>query len=143
MSARLFEADVQWAPRAEGWTGGTCWQLAFRDDGVAVAATQSGGLLRLDTRAAGVSWEPPPDVNCGLPLRDLPRFAPVTAVGHVGDVTIVGTSAGVYRSGDGGVSFGSVTHQNSADPVTIPETWLLCSGRHEVEIVERDAARVD
>ncbi|MET0772709.1 MAG: putative baseplate assembly protein, partial [Candidatus Limnocylindrales bacterium] len=67
-----------WEPFATGWTAGSCWALGFAG-GVAYAATQQVGVLRLDTSAASPAWVPP-TVDSGLPARDLPRFQPVNAL---------------------------------------------------------------
>ncbi|MGH9245616.1 MAG: putative baseplate assembly protein [Acidimicrobiales bacterium] len=141
--ARLFEADVRWTPQTEGWGGGTCWSLAFAGSTV-LAGTQSGGVLRLDLASPQPAWQPP-DVNCGLPLRDRPRFEPVNAVATDpdGDLLIVGGLRGVYRSRDGGVRYQSTANRESTDVVTVPETWILVSGTHEIEVVTGDAARRD
>ena len=55
--ARLFEADVRWEMRTAGWVGSTCWSIAFSGDH-ALAGTQNGGVVRLDTVATGAEWEP-------------------------------------------------------------------------------------
>jgi hypothetical protein len=133
--ARLFEADVQWAAVSADWGGGTCWGLAFA--GVtALAATQSGGVLRLDTSAAQPAWQAA-HVNCGLPLRDRPRFMPVQAVAAGVSPTgpvLAGGPQGVYRSPDAFL-WTAAADRETRDAVTIPDTWLLCSGEHRIEVV--------
>ena len=62
-----------------GWLGGTCWDIAFTGRH-AFAATQNGGVVRLDLAGRRSRPGRPLDVNGGLPLRDRPRFEPVTAV---------------------------------------------------------------
>lgn len=133
--ARLFEADVRWQPMANGWLGGTCWSLAFT--GVtAVAATQSGGVLRMDTSVANPAWLTA-DVNSGLPLRDRTRFEPVEVVTSGPGQILTGGARGVYRSDDA-QRFTATANRTTADAVTVPDTWLLCSAEHEIEVV-RDA----
>ncbi|GAA2396144.1 putative baseplate assembly protein [Dactylosporangium salmoneum] len=139
--ARLFEADVRWERINAGWTGGTCWDLDF-DGRTVVAATQSAGILRLDTSAASPHWEGS-TVNGGLPLRDRTRFEPVEALaaGGVGGPehrTLAGTKRGVFRSDDG-VAWAFAAQRETRQPVTIPETWLLCSAEHDIEVVREDA----
>jgi hypothetical protein len=129
--ARLFEADVRWMEMSAGWTGGTCWGLAFTGRR-AYAASQSAGVLSLDTAAAKPQWETP-SVNCGLPLRDRTRFEPVQSVAVNGKV-FVGGSRGVYAQ----TSASEWVSAASAEPsqlVTIPPTWLLVSGEHDIEVV--------
>ncbi|MGI5240981.1 putative baseplate assembly protein [Dactylosporangium sp. CA-139066] len=140
--ARLFEADVRWEAMSGGWTGGTCWDLDF-DGRTVVAATQSAGILRLDTSVANPQWQAS-SVNCGLPLRDRTRFQPVSAlaaggVGGPDHQTLAGTSRGVFRS-DNGDTWAFVADRETRQPVTIPETWLLCSAEHDIEVVRENAA---
>ncbi|MDI1463784.1 putative baseplate assembly protein [Catellatospora sp. KI3] len=134
--ARLFEADVRWQEMSNGWTGGTCWGLDFTD-GVAYAASQSGGVLQLDTTAAAPQWESP-SVNCGLPLRDRTRFEPVRTVAAGGEVFVGGNRGVQVRAGAG--LWRSAASTELRQVVTIPPTWLLVSGDHDIEVVTDDAA---
>ncbi|MEU7980816.1 putative baseplate assembly protein [Micromonospora sp. NPDC049081] len=140
---RLFESDVKWQQVQAGWVGGTCRALAFVGT-LAVAATQSGGVVRLDTLAAQAQWQPV-TVNCGLPLRDRTRFVPVDAIagtaagpGGTGRLILAGGERGVHRSTDA-VDWTASANQATADVVTVPDTWLLCSGEHDIEVVGHDA----
>ncbi len=136
--ARLFEGDVRWEQLAAGWTGGTCWDLDFAG-GALLAATQSAGVLRLDPAAAAPQWEAA-GVNGGLPLRDRTRFEPVAclAAGTAGGTVLAGGGRGVYRSDDA-KTWRFTAARETREPVTIPPTWLLCSGEHDVEVVRADA----
>lgn len=138
--ARLFEADVRWEQLAGGWTGGTCWELAFSGD-TAYAVTQSGGLLRmaLAPASSAPAWQPA-DVNSGLPLRDRTRFVAVEAVAvdRSGSPVLVGCGKGVFRSLDG-QRFTAAAGRETTEAVTVPDTWLLCSGEHDIEVVSEDA----
>jgi hypothetical protein len=137
--ARLFEADVRWEQLNAGWTGGTCWDLDF-SGGTALAATQSAGVLRLDTSSKTPQWEST-SVNAGLPLRDRTRFEPVAslATGASDGPVLAGGPRGVYRSDDA-KTWVFTADRETRQPVTIPPTWLLCSGEHDVEVVRADAA---
>ncbi|MEV4482616.1 putative baseplate assembly protein [Micromonospora coxensis] len=140
---RLFESDVKWQQVQAGWIGGTCRDVAFVG-ALAVAATQSGGVLRLDTLAPQPQWQPVM-VNCGLPLRDRSRFVPVDAVAATAGpqrLILAGGERGVYRSGDA-VDWTAGANQATADVVTVPDTWLLCSGEHDIEVVRQDAPSGD
>ncbi|MET7966554.1 putative baseplate assembly protein [Micromonospora sp. NPDC005305] len=145
---RLFESDVKWQSVASGWIGGTCRDLAFSGT-LALAATQSGGVVRLDTLAAQPQWQPV-SVNCGLPLRDRTRFVPVDAIaaiapaggGGAARLVLAGGERGVYRSGDA-EDWTASANQATADVVTVPGTWLLCSGEHDIEVVRQDAPSGD
>ncbi|WBB68160.1 putative baseplate assembly protein [Micromonospora sp. WMMD812] len=156
---RLFESDVKWQSVQSGWIGGTCRDLAFAGP-LALAATQSGGVLRLDTLATQPQWTSV-SVNCGLPLRDRTRFVPVDAVaaatgagvtggpaggpgaaGGVGRLILAAGERGVHRSVDA-VDWTASANQATADVVTVPDTWLLCSGEHDIEVVRQDASNGD
>jgi hypothetical protein len=135
--ARLFEADVKWQALSSGWTGGTCWGLAFQRH-TALAASQSGGVLRLDLDAVTPQWTPA-DVNGGLPLRDRTRFEPVEAVACGADgQTLASGPRGVYRCADA-KQWTAAANRTTSDVVTVPDTWLLCSGDHDIEVVRDDA----
>lgn len=134
--ARLFESDVRWDQVSTGWGGGTCWGLAFAD-GTGFAATQSGGVLRIDTTAAQPTWDAP-DVNCGLPLRDRPRFESVESIAAVVDAgapgqVLAGGPRGVHRSQDAR-AWTAAANRETRGVVTVPDTWLLCSGDHQIEV---------
>ena len=142
--ARLFESDVRWEMRTDGWVGSTCWSLAFAGD-QAVAASQNGGVLRLDTAATTAAWQPL-DVNAGLPLRDRARFDPVVVVAAppAGRPVMAGGPKGVHRSRKPTTkdprTWEPCDHREAAEVVTIPPTWVLCSGQHRIEVVTRAAA---
>ena len=140
--ARLFEADVRWEPLAAGWVGGTCWGVDFIGR-TAVAATQSGGVLTLDTAADPPQWQAA-DVNSGLPLRDRTRFEPVAAIASSvdGDALLAGGTRGLFSSADLR-SWQTTARRETRDAVTLPGTWLLCSGEHEIEVVSGGAPRGD
>ncbi|MEE3921611.1 baseplate J/gp47 family protein [Micromonospora sp. BRA006-A] len=145
---RLFESDVKWQSMASGWIGGTCRDLAFSGP-LALAATQSGGVVRLDTLAGQPQWSPVM-VNCGLPLRDRTRFVPVDAIAATaptgtsgaGRLVLAGGERGVFRSDDG-EDWTASANRATADVVTVPGTWLLCSGEHDIEVVRQDAPSGD
>ena len=138
--ARLFEADLRWERRQTGWQGGTCWSLVFTAKRV-FAASQNGGVLRLDLDVAEPSWQSI-DVNAGLPLRDMPRFEPVDRLAaSPGGLLVAGGPAGVYSSDGEGSRWRPIAHREADEVVTIPGTWLLCSGRHEIEVVSGRAPR--
>jgi len=133
--ARLFEADVRWQDLSAGWTGGTCWDMDFHGT-TALAASQSAGVLTLDTTAAGPSWETP-SVNCGLPLRDRTRFMPVLAIACHAQIFSGGTKGIHRRSSE--TQWKPAAGTDLAQLVTIPPTWLLVSGTHDIEVVSEDA----
>jgi tRNA G18 (ribose-2'-O)-methylase SpoU len=52
-----------------------------------------------------------------------------------GRLAMAGGVKGVVLTRDGGVSYTPASARVSSDEVTIPPTWLLCSGEHVVEVV--------
>lgn len=133
-----------WLAFAQGWTGGSCRSMSFLGGSV-LAATHHSGVMRLDISQAAPAWMPP-DIRCGLPLRDAGQFLfkPVNAVDvSPGEQTILaGSEEGVFRSIDGGASYQSVSKGEYPERVTLPETWLFCSGTHDVTVVdENETAR--
>jgi hypothetical protein len=99
-------------------------------------------VLLLDSTAADSTWQVA-QVNSGLPLRDRSRFEPVDAVAASGATALfAGGVRGVYRSDDG-YRWTATANRETREPVTIPDTWLLCSGEHHIEVVRQDAARGD
>jgi hypothetical protein len=128
-----------WQPLGQGWTGGSCRGLVIVGDTL-VAASHRLGVLRWDLRAATPSWRVP-SVDSGLPLRDLPsgqtgRFEPVTTVAAAADgsLLLVGGAKGVFASVDGATSYVSTSQRVFRERVTLPATWLFCSGAHQLEV---------
>jgi hypothetical protein len=129
-----------WRNVSAGWNGGSCRSLAVGGDQV-YAGTHRAGVVRVDLLRSDAAWQPLA-VRAGLPLRDPGRFAPVYAVAAAGDGALVlaGGDDGVYRSDDGGDSYEPVSIREFRDTVTLPPTWLFCSGAHEIQVFE-DAPR--
>ncbi|MDJ0356000.1 baseplate J/gp47 family protein [Paenarthrobacter sp. PH39-S1] len=126
-----------WEQFSQGWGGGSCWGIHIVGDS-AYAATQSGGVLRLQLGGGQPAWDQR-DVNCGLPLRDRARFDPVRSVsGAVRDdgtvLVLAAGPRGVYRSEDTADTWHTCSSRVVSDVVTLPETWLFCSGAHQVAV---------
>jgi hypothetical protein len=121
----------------KGWEGGSCLGLAFKDS-LVFAGTFQKGVLWLDTsKGEAASWHAPL-LEGGLPIRDAERiFFPVEAIASASGqpFVLIGGKRGVFRSGDDGTNYESVSQKTFDDKVTLPETWLFCSGTHEIEIV--------
>jgi hypothetical protein len=137
-SWELGEADPPegWVAHGGGWAGGSVHGLAFAGSTI-LAASHHGGVMRLASRAADQQWVTP-DVNSGLPLRDPGRFESVDAIATDPDGTLVlaGGSRGAALSRDGGVGWSGASRRVlTTDDVTVPPTWLLCSGEHQIEVV--------
>ncbi len=131
----------KWRHYKDGWQGGSCRDLAFQGSTV-LAATHRSGVLRLDLGKRDSKWEAP-DVNCGLPLRDVGRLHPVdtVAVDPQSRQILAGGVEGIYRSKDVGVHYHMSSRRVFDEEVMIPQTWLFCSGEHEIEVVSEDEAR--
>ena len=52
-------------------------------------------------------------------------------------VLLAGTDAGVFKSADG-AHFEPASSREFRERVTLPDTWLFCSGEHEVSAVSED-----
>lgn len=127
-----------WRSFSAGWEGGSCRALTFLGTR-ALAASHRMGVLRLDPNQREPSWMAP-DVRCGLPLRDPGRFQPVTTVAALSPGWVMaGTGEGVFRSQEGD-RYESASPREFVDKVTLPPTWLFCSGIHDVEVVSEDEA---
>jgi hypothetical protein len=136
-----------WQPLSAGWAAGSCQGLAVQGDTL-LAASHRMGVMRLNLHATDGAWIAP-SVESGLAMRDPGRFASLNAVVVSPDEAVLmtcgplldGVAAGVHRSTDGAVTFQSVFDREFAEKVTLPATWLFCSGAHEVEAMVDDAAR--
>ncbi|HXJ93705.1 MAG TPA: baseplate J/gp47 family protein [Terriglobia bacterium] len=142
----LGDADPPegWQWFSKNWTGGSCQAIAFRGATI-VAATHHAGVLRLPARRDDAVWDAP-SIGCGLPLREAEHlFYPVETVAgdREGKFILAGGPAGIYRSKDGGASYITCSSNVFTDRVTLPPTWLFCSGEHDIEVVSEDEAERD
>ena len=129
----------------KGWDGGSCNALAFKGS-YAFAATHQKGVLWLDTsKGDGASWHAPV-LGSGLPQRDVERlFHPVRTVAADPAQTLVlaGGPRGVYCSTDNGTTYRHCSSHEFREKVTLPSTWLFCSGNHDIQVMTEDATRRD
>ena len=138
------ESPAGWVPYRKGWAAGGCRSFAFQDSMVYVASFRRG-VLKLDTDVKEPEWIEP-SLDCGLPLRDRERLhQPVDAVmtDREGRLVMAAGNAGVYCSEDQGEHFRNCSCSEFADEVTLPTTWLFCSGEHDIDMVGEDEARGD
>jgi hypothetical protein len=128
-----------------GWDGGSCHGLAFKGSFV-FAATHEKGVLWLDlSKGDEATWHAPV-LGSGLPIRDVERnFHPIEALAADPQQRLVmaGGIQGIYRSQDNGTSYENCSSREFRDKVTLPSTWLFCSGDHAVEVVTEDEAERD
>jgi hypothetical protein len=131
-----------WEDFSGGWSehkAGSCLSLAFLD-GLALAATRNRGVLRLELEDRNRRWQAP-DVNCGLPLREIGRLQPVETVAASprGSQLLAGGRAGVFRSSDLGASYRNCSGHEFETEVLLPPNWLFCSEEHAIEVIAEDA----
>ncbi|MEO8075543.1 MAG: putative baseplate assembly protein, partial [Acidobacteriota bacterium] len=134
----------RWIAFSAGWNGGSCRALAFSGPAI-VAASHHGGVLRLPARKSGAAWVQP-SLDSGLPLRELPNvFHPVDALAsnRSGELILAGGSQGIFRSRLPGAVYQSCSRKVLLDKITLPPTWLFCSGEHDVRVVSEDEADRD
>ena len=133
-----------WRQFQKGWVGGSCRSIAFLGTKV-MAATHHAGVVWLDSNSRDAGWQGPA-VGCGLAIRDVELiFQPVNAVAVDSDnrLILAGGPAGVYRSDNGGSQYENCSTREFKEKVTLPETWLFCSGQHDVDVVSEDEAERD
>ena len=140
-----------WVEFLNGWKGGSLLALAFTPNGTVVAGSHSKGVLWLPPGAAP-KWQAPKD-DVGVPVRgeqiagtgeaDRDLF-PIKSLGVDSTGTIAaGTVRGVYRATQPAGHYVAVTDRKEFPPelrefVTLPPTWLFCSGEHSVTVKTED-----
>lgn len=127
------DAPEGWRAFATGWDGGSCLAIAFSETQV-FAATHYSGVVWLDLGERDPKWRVP-HADSKLPIQELGRFYPVSSVAadSAGRMLLAGGQEGVFRSRDRGVSYENCSSKEFLDQVTLPSTWLFCSGEHEIE----------
>jgi Baseplate J-like protein len=130
-----------WRNYAKGWAGGSCRALAFQGSKV-IAATHHSGVVWLDSSKEDAAWQTP-GIRCGLPFRAAKQdriFHPIEALAARPDnhFILAGGIDGVYRGDDGAASYEACSSKQFTKSVTIPDTWLFCSGEHDIEVVSED-----
>ncbi|WP_250454441.1 baseplate J/gp47 family protein [Caballeronia sp. ATUFL_M2_KS44] len=143
-----------WRQYGADWTGGSCNSIAFAG-GTVYAATHHLGVLKLDSEQQDPHWEAP-GTRSGLPAREQVTreggadgkyryFLSVSAVAARPDSPLVlaGGEEGVLRSEDGGGSYENVSKQDYVERISLPPTWLFCSGEHDITVTQRDETQRD
>ena len=127
-----------WQPLNIGWQGGTCQGFAFVD-GMAFAASNRAGVLRMDTTAATLAWQAMRVDVLSLRDRDRP-LGVVTAIaaapGRPKAVVFAGGAGGVFKSIDGAETFVSASATEFTDRIPLPQDWLYCAASHNITVVE-------
>jgi hypothetical protein len=132
-----------WQPYGRGWGGGSCRAIAFTGPRV-MAASYRDGVVYLPSGRRDAKWQVP-DFRCGLPQRGRERFLVVETVATGRDTrrVMTGGTEGVFCSEDGGENYISASNKAFLEKVTLPPTWLFCSGEHEIRVVSEDEASRD
>ena len=130
-----------WRNYVKGWAGGSCRALAFQGSKV-MAATHHAGVAWLDSSKEDPAWQTP-GIRSGLPFRAAKQdriFHPIEALAARPDnhFILAGGIDGVFRSNDGAASYERCSSKEFTKSVTIPDTWLFCSGEHDIEVVSED-----
>jgi hypothetical protein len=130
-----------WRNYAKGWAGGSCRALAFQGSKV-FAATYHSGVVWLDSSKEDAVWQTP-GIRCGLPFRATQQdrmFHSIEALAVRPDnnKVLAGGIDGVYRSDGGAGNYEACSRKEFTKNVTIPDTWLFCSGEHDIEVVSED-----
>ncbi len=144
-----------WTHFNGNWAAGSCHGLAFVNSGI-LAATHKNGILRLvNPDKPNPVWQNS-DVNSGLPQQKLGRFAILACIAANPNGTLMmagvneddqpGVRKGVYRAPDQDADFpqwqfGFASPNTFTDQVTLPESWLMVSGEHDIQAVSEDEAR--
>ncbi len=129
---------TSWDTYSDNWEGGSCYDIAFQGS-IIYAATFRSGVLSLDASKRNENWAVP-SIESNLPLRDRGRFHPVRSIaaGKNANTIMAGGKKGIFFDENNQRKFSSCSNQEFLDTVTLPPTWLFCSGEHEI-LVEIDA----
>ena len=135
--------EERWQSAARAWSGGSVRCLA--SDGTRIfAGTHRAGVLVYDTSAREPEWRAALRAASGLPIRRDERegLLPVDSVAVTpgGVQVLAGGGEGVWKSLDG-MHWLVAAGRQAIDRLTIPETWLFCSGIHDVQVVSDEDGR--
>jgi hypothetical protein len=130
-----------WTQFVDGWDGQSCLGLAAVGHSL-YAASYSKGILVLDTsRPQGARWRVP-SLESGLPTVSGEGrrrvFQEIKAVAAAPDgVVMAATEKGVYRRIKDAPADTEREYENcsaliQSEEVTVPPSWLLCSGEHQI-----------
>lgn len=125
---------------ASGWDFSSCLALTFVGTTV-FAATFRGGIVSLDGRETSAAWRRPPSPQ-GLPIREDKGLAPLYSIAAMGNRLMAGADAATVRSLDEGASFELHRAGETRHKITLPRTWLFCSGEHDIEVVPEELERL-
>ena len=95
-------------------------------------------------RASRSRAAPAPSSRCGrwppVPPRRIAAGAAGDTPGGAATLLLAGTDEGVFKSVDA-LSYEPASSKEFRERVTLPDTWLFCSGEHDLVVVGEDEAR--
>ncbi len=141
----IFRRDEfsEWQDFNTAWQGGSCYGLAVHQSHL-FAATFQSGVLMLNIGDKEPQWQVPNLDVCGLPSRIGMDFAmePVhgIATGSQNDSRIImaGGPGGIFRSTNEINDFESSANSEHVDSISLPDTWLFCSGVHQINVIKEN-----
>ena len=139
-----IESPEGWRQFRDNWVGGTCLTFGFAH-GTVYAATQSAGVICLDSANPKSAWKAP-SLSCGLPTRSVAVnesaqiFFPVRALAVTaeGSPLLVAGEHGVFSGSGDDLNFDKVSVHEFSERVALPPMWLFCSGSHVVNVLNED-----
>lgn len=144
LTERIGGSD-DWRNFNKGWDAGGCRDITFIGSKV-FAGTRRKGVLTLDIDTSQPAWRGV-NVNCGLPLESINELESVDHVAafnadpedvNGSSLLMVAGPKGVFLSHDEGITYEHRSDREFEQRVTLPPTWLFCSGEHVIEIVNRN-----
>ncbi len=130
-------ADIDgWTNYAGKWSAGTCRSLSHDGNNI-YAGSLRRGVLCLAPDDPDPEWRLP-SVSCGLPLRDVSRLQPINALAAAPGIILAGGPEGIHRSTDIGICYKACSVTEFYNEVKLPETWVFCSGAHEITVRRSD-----
>jgi hypothetical protein len=78
-------------------------------------------------------------------MLELNRFQRVTAIAAnpAGRTLLAGGQGGIFRCGQPSERYECCSTREFTEQVTLPDTWLFCSGEHEITVATEDEAHRD
>jgi hypothetical protein len=128
----------EWKEFSTNWVGGACYGLALSGDKL-LAATGDRGVLQLDLSGPAPAWVVDREFYSGLPKKSAEElYHPVWALGSQpgpSALVLAGGPKGVFRSSDHGLRYRSCCRREFRERVSLPKTWLIRSGEHDLSLV--------
>jgi len=125
-----------WQAFNDGWKAGSCRSLCSSGTRI-FAGSLRLGVLWLDTADSKPAWQAP-QVDCGLPLRDVGRLQPVNSVMSSEQLILAGGPKGLFKSGIKTNEYSHCSNNEFENAVSLPLTWVFTSGEHKINVRQLD-----